>query len=121
MPTVIVADDSMFQRFTLSKMLKDMGFDIMEAKNGQECLDIIAGQAPDVILLDLNMPARNGFEILEELQSRKMNIPTIVISADIQESSKKRCLDMGAKAVLGKPVSQENLAAILNELSLYNA
>ncbi len=118
MPTVIVADDSMFQRFTLSKLLKDMGFDVVEAKNGQECLDIIARQIPNLILLDLNMPVRNGFEILDELHTRKIHIPIIVISADIQETSKKRCIEMGAKAVLGKPVSQQTLTSALSELNI---
>lgn len=117
MPTVMIADDSMFQRFTLGKMLKNMGYEVIEVKDGQECLDAIALQTPGALLLDLNMPVRNGFDILETLHSQKSDIPVLVVSADIQESSRQRCLELGAKAVLGKPVVEQTLARSLDELT----
>ncbi len=117
MPKVIIADDSMFQRFTLHKLVKNAGFDVVEAKNGQECLDAVGREQPDLVLLDLNMPVRNGFDILETLQAQGSTVPVIVISADIQESSKQRCLALGAKAVLGKPVQEQPLIDMLRELT----
>ncbi|GAB6059828.1 response regulator [Desulfonatronum parangueonense] len=117
MPKVMVADDSMFQRFTLVKMLKNLEYEVIEAKDGQECLDSIARETPDALLLDLNMPIRNGFEVLETLQSQGADFPILVISADIQESSRQRCLDLGAKAVLSKPVLEQTLARTLAELT----
>lgn len=115
MSKILVADDSMFQRFNLTKLLRNMGHEVIEAKDGQECLDAVAGQAPDLVLLDLNMPRLNGFQVLAAMQERKDSVPVVVVSADIQESSRQRCLDMGVKAVLGKPVSEQALASMLNE------
>lgn len=117
MPKVIIADDSMFQRFTLHKIVKNAGFEVVEAKNGQECLEAVAREQPDLVLLDLNMPVRNGFDILETLQTQGSTVPVIVISADIQESSRQRCLNLGAKAVLGKPVREQPLIDMLRELT----
>lgn len=117
MPKVVIADDSMFQRFTLHKMVKNAGFEVIEAKNGQECLDAIDRMHPDLVLLDLNMPVRNGFDILETLRTRGATVPVVVISADIQESSRQRCLNLGAKAVLGKPVREQPLIDMLRELT----
>ncbi|TVQ95975.1 MAG: response regulator [Desulfovibrionales bacterium] len=116
MPNVLIVDDSMFQRFALAKTVKGLGYDVIEAKNGQECLDAVARSAPDMILLDLNMPVLNGFEVLEALQSQKSTIPVVVVSADIQESSRERCLKLGARAVLGKPFQDQKLAVLLSEL-----
>ncbi|WP_045222456.1 response regulator [Desulfonatronum thioautotrophicum] len=117
MPKVLIADDSMFQRFALAKTVRGLGYDVIEAKNGQECLDAVAQSTPDMILLDLNMPVLNGFEVLEALQNQKATIPVVVVSADIQESSRERCLKLGARAVLGKPFQDHKLAALLSELT----
>lgn len=117
MPRVILADDSMFQRFTLSKMVKNAGFEVIEAANGQECLDALGRDLPDLVLLDLNMPVRNGFDILETLQAQGSRVPVVVISADIQESSKQRCLALGARGMLGKPVQEQPLIEMIRELT----
>ncbi len=116
MPKVLIADDSMFQRSALTKAVKSLGYEVIEAKNGRECLDAVAEHAPDVVLLDLNMPVLNGFEVLEALQNQESTVPVVVISADIQESSKERCRKLGAKDILSKPFPAQQLAALLTEL-----
>ncbi|WP_028571267.1 response regulator [Desulfonatronum lacustre] len=117
MPKVLIADDSMFQRSALTKAVKSLGHEVIEAKNGRECLDAVAEHAPDVVLLDLNMPVLNGFEVLEALQTQGSTVPVVVISADIQESSKDRCRKLGARDILSKPFPAQKLAALLTELT----
>ncbi len=117
MPKVLIADDSMFQRSTLTKAVKSLGYEVIAAKNGRECLDAVAEHAPDVVLLDLNMPVLNGFEVLEALQTQESTVPVVVISADIQESSKERCRNLGARDILSKPFPAQKLAALLTELT----
>jgi CheY-like chemotaxis protein len=117
MPKVLISDDSMFQRFSLAKAVKGLGYEVIEAKNGQECLDAMVDHAPDVVLLDLNMPVLSGFEVLEALQTQESTVPVVVISADIQESSKERCRSLGARAILSKPFSDQKLTALLADLT----
>ncbi|SMP66134.1 Response regulator receiver domain-containing protein [Desulfonatronum zhilinae] len=117
MPKVLIADDSMFQRSALTKAVKSLGHEVIEAKNGRECLDAVAEHAPDVVLLDLNMPVLNGFEVLEALQTQGSTVPVVVISADIQESSRDRCRKLGARDILSKPFPAQKLAALLTELT----
>ncbi len=117
MPKVLIADDSMFQRFALAKAVKGLGYEVIEVKNGQECLDAMAEHAPDAILLDLNMPVLNGFEVLETLWNQGTTVPVVVISADIQESSKERCLSLGARAIMSKPFSDQKLKVLLADLT----
>ncbi len=109
MPTLLIADDSMFQRFNLSKTARDAGFEVMEAANGRETLEMAAAHAPDVLLLDLNMPDMGGVEALEKLAASGKSPKVLVVTADIQETTRQRCLKLGVAGFLNKPVDEEAL------------
>jgi len=117
MPTIIIADDSVFQRFSLKKIVDKLQFQVIEAKNGQECMDAVDTHNPDVILLDLNMPVLTGFDVLDQLRSKENPPAVIVVSADIQESTKQRCRDSGAAAILSKPFQERELLSLVTELT----
>ena len=118
MSCILVVDDSQFQRRFIKGILKEEGHETLEATNGKNCLDIAAKDNPDLILLDLVIQELNGFEVLESLKNNNFPNPVIVISADIQKSSRQLCLDLGARAFLNKPVDNEELRstvqAVLN-------
>jgi Response regulator containing CheY-like receiver domain and AraC-type DNA-binding domain len=116
MPTALIADDSMFQRLVLSKIAKAEGFDVLEAKNGQECLDILRSQSPDIALLDINMPVLSGMEVLEAAQATGHASRIVVISADIQDTTRQRCLDHGVRAMLPKPPQEDAVRAELRRV-----
>lgn len=116
MPMLIVADDSMFQRFQSAKIAKEAGFEVIEAKDGAECLRLLRENRPDVLLLDLNMPDPGGVAVLEALAAEASDVRVCVVTADIQETTKARCLELGARAFLNKPVDHEALRLILADL-----
>ena len=116
MPMLLVADDSMFQRFQSAKTAKEVGFEVIEAKDGAECLRLVRESRPDVLLLDLNMPDPGGVAVLEALAAEATGVRVCVVTADIQETTKARCLELGAKAFLNKPVDHDVLRRILAEL-----
>jgi len=114
MATILVTDDSKFLRSLICKSLDTNKHTILEACNGIECLQTITSQSPDVLFLDLVMPEMDGFEVLERIQNTKIKIPTIVLTADIQEGVAARCMDLGAMAYLNKPPKQDELLAALD-------
>jgi CheY-like chemotaxis protein len=114
MARILVLEDSLLSRQILKKALKPTGHEVIEAANGNEGLEKIAREAVDCILLDLGMPGLNGEETLAILQQQGSRIPAIVISADIQETTRQRCLDLGAFAVLHKIVNPDELLRTLN-------
>jgi len=116
MPKILIADDSMFQRFTHGKVAKELGFDVVEAKNGVDCLDKARAEKPDAILLDMNMPAMTGIEVMQALNNEGLAPKVLVITADIQDTTRKRCQDLGAVAFLNKPVDENELRAKLTEI-----
>ena len=113
MAKILIIDDSAFQRRLLRKLIELQGHEVIEAINGQEGLAIITTQQPDCIFLDLIMPEYNGFELLENLQQQKITIPAIVVTADVQTSTHKQCLELGATAIVNKPVNSNRLHQIL--------
>lgn len=109
MALVLIVEDAWFTRRVISKTLQASGHIILEAANGQEGIEKAITRLPDCILLDLLMPDMDGREVLKFLHAQGIQIPTIVITADIQESSRRQCLELGAIEVLSKPPQTEML------------
>jgi two-component system, chemotaxis family, chemotaxis protein CheY len=116
MPTLLIADDSMFQRFQAAKAAKEAGFEVIEAKDGNECLSQARTQRPKAVLLDLNMPDPGGLAVMEILARELPDIRIVVVTADIQETTRARCLELGAAGFLNKPVDPQALGQALRAL-----
>lgn len=111
MATILVIDDAALSRQVLRKILQTAGYTIWEAKNGLEALEILEKeqQKPDCILVDILMPEMGGIEFLTIMRQQEVKIPTIVITADIQETTRIQCLQLGAMTVMHKLVKPDEL------------
>ncbi len=109
MALILIVDDSSFQRRAIRSLVRQASHETEEAENGRAGLEKAAASKPDCILTDLLMPELGGLELLETLREQGAAIPVIIITANIQESVRRRCLELGAAAVVNKPVSQEEL------------
>ncbi len=115
MGTILVCDDSLFQRRILRSIVEKNGHTPLEAVNGHECLEIAKTKKPDLIFLDLLMPDYDGFSVLKTAREDGLNIPIIVITADIQDITRDDCLKLGARAFLNKPVDHDEAEAVITE------
>ena len=116
MSRVLITDDSLLQRRTLSAIVTDAGHEVDIACNGQEALEKIQAHAPDCLLLDMLMPIMDGVQVLEQLESQGVTLPVIVLTADVQEWLKDKCLELGVTTFLNKPVKQEQLRQALENI-----
>lgn len=116
MKRVLIIDDSSFQRKIISSILAAEGYEIICAENGVEGLKNVADLHPDMIVLDLLMPGMNGTEVMEQIHRQGFQIPIIVLTADIQESTKQRCIEMGAARFINKPVKKDELRTAVREV-----
>lgn len=87
-----------------------------EAPDGIKGLQLASSHAFDVILLDIIMPGMDGLKVLSALGEKNMKTPTIVITADIQESMYRQCIDLGAAAVIYKPPREDELLGAIRDL-----
>ena len=117
MATILVIEDAALSRQVLRRILQADGHTIWEAKNGLEGLEIIVKQQqrPDCILVDILMPEMGGIEFLKTMRQQKFQIPTIVITADIQETTRVECLKLGAMTVIHKLVKPDELRLWINK------
>ena len=116
MSRILVTDDSLLQRQMLSACLREEGHEPVTANNGREALEQIHAQLPDCLILDLLMPEVDGIQVLEALQNQNVKFPIIVLTADIQEWMKTKCLELGVRKFLKKPVKEDLLRAVLREV-----
>ena len=109
MAQILIIEDSTYQRSKICRVLQTEGYELLEAANGHEGLKMTVINTPDCILLDLVMPEMGGVEVLQVLHDQGTNIPVIVLTADIQETTRQQCLELGAMAFINKPVQQDKL------------
>lgn len=115
MVKVLIIEDSSFQRKIVSGVLSENGYEVIIAENGREGLDRAEKLRPDLIISDLLMPEFDGFQVLEAIRAKKLNIPVIVLTSDIQKTTESRCKSLGAHAVLNKPVNKEQVIAAVRD------
>ena len=103
-PKILMIEEDHFLRKIYRDKLSRSGFEFLEATNGEEGLNKIIAEKPNVVLLDLILPRKNGFDVLVDMKSNKNteNIPVIILSNLGQESDIQRGLALGAKDYLVK-------------------
>jgi PAS domain S-box-containing protein len=116
--TVLVCDNEEVLRTLVRAALGDRGYEIAEARDGDESLEIARRAKPDLIILDMLMPGRSGLEVLTELRRDPdfADTPVIVLTARAQASDREAALEAHADRFLAKPFSPRELAGIVDEL-----
>ena len=111
MATVLVIDDSMFMRMRLVNILKSGGHQVAQVGDSREGLSLAERVKPDCIVLDLLMPGLDGLAFLAAMREQELATPVIVHTADVQETTRRKCLALGARGFLNKPADKEELLA----------
>ncbi|MBF0233583.1 MAG: response regulator [Desulfamplus sp.] len=122
--SVLLVDDSKFVRKGISKELPiifgDRELIFSEACNGNEALELLYAKSYDIVFLDLTMPEKTGYEVLEDLKEKGIKANIIVLTADIQPESEKIVRSLGAVGYMEKqrPLNRDILMKVLQEINL---
>jgi two-component system, chemotaxis family, chemotaxis protein CheY len=111
---ILVVDDSGLARRGTRRVLEGAGYSVVEAEDGMVALERYFVEKPDLVLLDLVMKGMYGLEVLAKLRELDPGARVIVLSADIQTSSRQMVNDAGAAAFLNKPVAPADLLAAVS-------
>lgn len=115
--TVLLCDDSRALRMVSRAMLEDAGFNVVaEAANGVEALREFTAHKPDVVLLDLVMPERDGKQALEDILAADAGARVVILSSLGAESDIEHCLRIGAKSYLQKPIEADAMSRVLRQV-----
>jgi DNA-binding response OmpR family regulator len=107
---ILLADDERELRDMLSAYLKAEGFIVIEAVDGDQALDLARRESPDLMLLDVGLPKKDGFEVLRELRTTS-SVPVIMLTARAEEIDRVVGLTVGADDYVTKPFSPRELIA----------
>jgi type II secretory ATPase GspE/PulE/Tfp pilus assembly ATPase PilB-like protein/CheY-like chemotaxis protein len=112
---VLLVDDEDALRRVMRDLLQRQGYTVVEARDGAQALEEVDRHAPDIVILDLNLPGVDGYSVLSQLRSRQATrqLPIIVLTAKGDEDNEVRVLELGADDFLTKPFRAKALAARL--------
>jgi chemotaxis protein CheY-P-specific phosphatase CheC/DNA-binding NarL/FixJ family response regulator len=117
---LLICDDSNMARKQVARSLPDgWDVDISFAADGVEGIEAIKAGKGDVLLLDLNMPKMDGYQVLEAILAQDLPTLTIVISGDIQPEAHQRVTSLGALGFIQKPVNKDILTEVLSSYGLF--
>jgi DNA-binding response OmpR family regulator len=113
--TVLIADDEPNIVISLEYLLEREGYRVVVARDGQEALDAVARDAPDLVLLDVMLPKMSGFEVCQRLRedTSRRRIRVLMLTAKGREVEVSKGLALGADAYVTKPFSTQELMALI--------
>ena len=116
----LVVDDSLSARRSLAEFVKDIGYDVLMARDGIDAIEVIEGKKPNIILVDREMPRMNALEVTSHMRSKSdtKDIPIIMITSRSTEKHRDMADSAGVNAYLTKPFSEDELLENIQNLLL---
>jgi len=110
-PVVMIVDDSLTVRKITTRLLTRVGYEVVTAKDGVDAIEKLSDMTPDVMLLDVEMPRMDGFELTKHLRRdfKTKNLPIIMITSRTADKHRNYALEIGVNGYLGKPYQDEEL------------
>ncbi len=115
---ILIVDDSPSVRRVVGNMLKQHGWEVQVARDGVEALEMISRETPAGILLDIEMPRMDGYELIATLRAQEQyrTLPVVILTSRAATKHQQRAMQLGASAYVVKPYQDEELINILNSL-----
>ena len=115
---ILIADDEPNILISLEYLMKRQGYEVFVARDGQEALDLLRAHLPRLVLLDVMMPRKSGFEVCQELRADEAIKDTLVLmlTAKGRDTDVAKGLGVGADAYMTKPFATKDLVAKVREM-----
>lgn len=119
--TILLADDNAPSRELMREILEACGYDVAEAANGREALDLIRKSPPDIVLLDLQMPVMDGFAVIHAVRSdeRLRLLTVIALTASAMLGDRERAIAAGFDSYIAKPISLEHVRNQIRQVTMH--
>jgi len=113
---VMVVDDSAMSRRTLRRILESANYEVIEADDGMAALEKYFLEKPDLVMLDMLMKGMYGLEVLAKLREMNKDARVVIVSADIQNSTREMAKEAGALDLINKPFAAESVLNIVTRI-----
>ena len=114
---VMVVEDNEKNRKLMRVVLKAKGYNIIEASTGEEALNLLKNQKPDIILMDIQLPGIDGLTLIKQIKASVItkDIPIIAVTAYAMKGDEQKILDTGCDAYVSKPINTQELPLIVEK------
>ena len=113
---IIIAEDDPYSYLYVNQLLKDTHAELIHVNDGSQLMELLEQRIPDIILLDINMPIKNGYDCLREIRERKIQTRIIVQTAYAMSDERERIMDAGADNYLSKPIRKPELYEMIESV-----
>jgi two-component system chemotaxis response regulator CheY len=110
---ILVVDDSALARRLTRKILEDLGHEVDDASDGAQALEQYVLHRHDLVVLDMVMHGMYGLEVLLKFRELNPKLPVLIVTADIQRSTREQVKEAGAAGIINKPINKDELAEVL--------
>lgn len=118
MKQILIVEDKATSRELLRTVLERQGYGVIEAKDGEEALQQLQAATLDLVLLDLQIPIRNGYDVLRKIRSddRLAHLPVVALTASAMQGDREKALAAGFTGYIAKPVGPAQLREIVTQM-----
>jgi two-component system chemotaxis response regulator CheY len=116
MPKILVVDDAEFLRVRTARLLAVEGFAVVEADNGTKAVELFRSEKPDITLLDISMPEKDGLTALKEILADQSDAKVVMLSSQGQETLVLQAIRAGAKDYIVKPVEKDRVLGVIHKI-----
>ncbi len=111
MTRILVVEDEQANLATIRDLLNFEGYEVLEARNGRDGVEVATANKPDIILLDMRMPEMDGYEVARQLKTgpETKEIPIIALTGNAMDEQRREAMDAGCDDFIAKPVDFDNL------------
>ncbi|MBV2120296.1 MAG: response regulator [Candidatus Thiodiazotropha sp. (ex Ctena orbiculata)] len=115
---ILIVDDEPNIVFSVEFLMKRSGYEVVSAADGEQAMQLLSDEIPDLMILDVMMPRKNGFEVCADVRKdqRLADLPILMLSAKGRDAEIKKGLSLGANAYITKPFSTHELVEKVNQL-----
>jgi signal transduction histidine kinase len=114
--TIIIAEDDYISFLYLKELFKDYKINLVYAENGQVLMDMLENSLPDLVLLDIKMPKKSGFECLKEIRTKHLKTKVILQTAYAMDVEITKCYEEGCNGYITKPIRKDDLFKVISEV-----
>jgi CheY-like chemotaxis protein len=115
---ILIVEDILMNRRLIGDILKYYGYEILEAENGEEGIRMAKEQIPDLIIMDLQMPVKNGYDAIKILKNdpKTKNIKILAVTSFAMAGDREKALEIGADDYISKPINTRELPKVVERL-----
>ena len=120
---ILIVEDNPQNMRLIKMVLRDKGYTLLEATDGEEALDLAKRELPDLIIMDIQLPKLSGLEVTKKLRetSAFSHVPIIALTAYAMKGDKEKFINAGCDAYVSKPINTRELPGVIAEMLLQAA